>query len=122
MITGTACTGQIAYKGVAEVQRDIANLKTALQGVDVTEVFMTAASPGVISRFLENQYYPSHEAYLAALVDAMKVEYNTIYQAGFILQLDCPDLTGGRNIKGTQGDLNYLELHVEALNHTVRDI
>src|SRR5207244_4922441 len=57
-ITGPACTGPIAYKGLAEVQRDIANLKAALQGVDVTEVFMTAASPGVISRFLENQYYP----------------------------------------------------------------
>jgi 5-methyltetrahydropteroyltriglutamate--homocysteine methyltransferase len=121
-IAGPACTGPITYKGLAEVQRDIANLKAALQGVDVTEVFMTAASPGVISRFLENQYYPSHEAYLAALADAMKVEYDTIYQAGFILQLDCPDLTGGRNIKGTQSGLSYLELHVEALNHAVRDI
>ena len=121
-ITGPACTGPIAYKGLAEVQRDIANLKAALQGVDVTEVFMTAASPGVISRFLENQYYPSHEAYLAALVDAMKVEYDAIYQAGFILQLDCPDLTGGRNIKGTQSGLSYLELHVEALNYALRDI
>ena len=121
-ITGPACTGPITYKGLAEAQRDIANLKAALQGVDVTEVFMTAASPGVISRFLENQYYPSHEAYLAALVDAMKVEYDTIYQAGFILQLDCPDLTGGRNIKGTQSGLSYLELHVEALNHALRDI
>ena len=121
-ITGPACTGPITFKGLAEAQRDIANLKAALQGVDVTEVFMTAASPGVISRFLENQYYPSHEAYLAALVDAMKVEYDTIYQAGFILQLDCPDLTGGRNIKGTQSGLSYLELHVEALNHALRDI
>src|SRR5260370_21282163 len=52
----------------------------------------------------------------------MKVEYDTIYQADFILQLDCPDLTGGRNIKGTQGGLSYLELHVEALNHALRDI
>jgi len=122
VIAGPACTGPITYKGLAELQRDIANLKAALQDVDVTEVFMTAASPGVISRFLENQYYPSHEAYLAALADAMKVEYDTIYQAGFILQLDCPDLTGGRNIKGTQSGLSYLELHVEALNHAVRDI
>jgi 5-methyltetrahydropteroyltriglutamate--homocysteine methyltransferase len=122
VIAGPACTGPITYKGLAEVQRDIANLKAGLQGVDVSEVFLTAASPGVISRFLENQYYPSHEAYLAALVDAMKVEYDTIYQAGFILQLDCPDLTGGRNIKDTQGGLSYLELHVEALNHAVRDI
>ncbi len=122
VITGPACTGPITYKGLEEVQRDIANLKAVLQDVDVTEVFMTAASPGVISRFLENQYYPSHEAYLAALVDAMKVEYDTIYQAGFILQLDCPDLTGGRNIKGTQSGLSYLELHVEALNYALRDI
>src|SRR5258708_4410893 len=122
VITGPACTGPITYKGLVELHRAIPNFKPALQGVDVTEVFMTAASPGVISRFLENQYYPSHEAYLAALVDAMKVEYDTIYQAGFILQLDCPDLTGGRNIKGTQSGLSYLELHVEALNHAVRDI
>ena len=63
-----------------------------------------------------------HETYLSALADAMKTEYDAIYQAGFILQLDCPDLTGNRDIKGITRGLSYLELHVEALNHAVRDI
>jgi 5-methyltetrahydropteroyltriglutamate--homocysteine methyltransferase len=121
-IAGPACTGPITYRGLAELQQDSANLKAALQGVDVTEAFITAASPGVISRFLENQYYTSHEAYLYALADAMKVEYDAIYQAGFLLQLDCPDLTGGRDIPGTQNRLSYVALHVEALNYAVRDI
>ncbi len=88
-IAGPTCTGPITYRGLAAVQQDCANLKAALQGVDVTEVFITAASPGVISRFLENQYYASHEAYLYSLADAMRVEYDAIYQAGFLLQLDC---------------------------------
>jgi 5-methyltetrahydropteroyltriglutamate--homocysteine methyltransferase len=121
-IAGPACTGPITYTGLAAVQQDCANLKTALQGVDVIEAFITAASPGVISRFLENQYYASHEAYLYALADSMKVEYDAIYQAGFLLQLDCPDLTGGRDIPGTQKGLSYVALHVEALNYAVRDI
>jgi 5-methyltetrahydropteroyltriglutamate--homocysteine methyltransferase len=117
-----ACTGQITYTGQAALQQDIDNFKAALAGVEVAEAFMTAASPGVISRFLPNQYYPTHEAYLYALADAMKEEYETIYRAGFILQLDCPDLTGNRNIGGTQTGLSYIELHVEALNYALRDI
>ncbi len=60
---------------------------------------MSAASPGVISIFLPNQYYKTHEAYLAALSDAMKIEYQAIHQAGFILQVDCPDLAMGRHIQ-----------------------
>jgi 5-methyltetrahydropteroyltriglutamate--homocysteine methyltransferase len=117
-----ACTGPISYTGQAALQKDIDNFKAALVGVSVAEAFMTAASPGVISRFLPNQYYPTHEAYLYALADAMKEEYEAIYHAGFVLQLDCPDLTGNRNIAGTQSGLSYLELHVEALNHALRDI
>ena len=117
-----ACTGPISYTGRAAVERDCANLKTALQGTNPAEAFMTAASPGVIARFLENQYYPTHEAYLFALADAMKVEYDTIYQAGFLLQLDCPDLTGNRQMRGAEKGAGYLALHIEALNHAVRDI
>ncbi|MGB8344757.1 MAG: hypothetical protein WCD86_07725 [Ktedonobacteraceae bacterium] len=73
-----ACNGPISYVGIEAVQRDCANLKAALQKVDVTEAFMTAASPGVIARFLDNQYYPSHEAYLFALADAMKRLYSDL--------------------------------------------
>src|SRR5260221_12673154 len=80
-----ACTGPISYRGKADLERDIANLKAAVEGANVTEVFMTAASPGVISLFLANQYYPTHEAYLYALADAMKEEYQPIFQAGLLL-------------------------------------
>ena len=59
---------------------------------------MTAASPGVIAHFLRNEYYPSREAYLAHLADVMKEEYDAIYQAGFVLQIDCPDLAMGRHL------------------------
>jgi 5-methyltetrahydropteroyltriglutamate--homocysteine methyltransferase len=82
---------------------------------------MTAASPGVISFFLENQYYPTHEAYLYALADAMKEEYDAIYQAGFLLQLDCPDLALGRS-RGEREKTDSRILHIKALNHAVRDI
>jgi 5-methyltetrahydropteroyltriglutamate--homocysteine methyltransferase len=87
-----ACTGPIAWKHGDGVQQDIANLKAALRTRQVEEVFMTAASPGVVATFLPNEYYPSHEAYLQALADVMKHEYQAIVQAGFLLQIDCPDL------------------------------
>ena len=87
-----ACTGPIAWKNRDGVQKDIANLKAALRTRQVEEVFMTAASPGVVATFLPNEYYPSHEAYLQALADVMKYEYQAIVQAGFLLQIDCPDL------------------------------
>ncbi len=116
-----ACTGSISYRGKADLERDIANLKTALEGVNVTEAFMTAASPGVISLFLENHYYPTHEAYLYALADAMKEEYDAISQAGFLLQLDCPDLAAGA-VHTDWEKADYRPLHIQALNHAVRDI
>jgi 5-methyltetrahydropteroyltriglutamate--homocysteine methyltransferase len=116
-----ACTGPISYRGKADLERDIANLKAAVKGANVTEVFMTAASPGVISLFLTNQYYPTHEAYLYALADAMKEEYHAIYQAGFLLQLDCPDLAIGMSV-ADEANVPLLHLHLQALNHAVRDI
>ncbi len=121
-----ACTGPITYKEKAALQTDIENLKAALQGVQPEEVFMSAASPGVISLFLKNDYYPNHDAYLAALADAMKVEYDAIHQAGFLLQVDCPDLAMGRHIQFADDSLEEFrkkaELHVEALNHALADI
>jgi 5-methyltetrahydropteroyltriglutamate--homocysteine methyltransferase len=82
---------------------------------------MTAASPGVISLFLANQYYPTHEAYLYALADAMREEYQAIYQAGFLLQLDCPDLAIGMS-GVSSANVPTLQLHLQALNHAVSDI
>ena len=84
------CTGPITWRGDALVQRDIANLKAALQGVTAVDTFMTAASPGVVWNFLENDYYPNDEAYVFAVADAMKYEYRAIVDAGFVLQLDAP--------------------------------
>ena len=121
-----ACTGPVSYKDKAAIHNEIANFKAALQGVYPTEAFMSAASPGVISLFLKNDYYPSHAAYLEALATVMKEEYNAIHQAGWILQVDCPDLAMGRHLQFANESLTEFrkiaELHVEALNHALADI
>jgi 5-methyltetrahydropteroyltriglutamate--homocysteine methyltransferase len=119
--TMPACNGPVRYRGQAEVARDLANLADALTGVQVAEAFLTAASPGVIALFLENQYYPTREAYLSALAEAMKEEYDTIVEAGFLLQLDCPDL-GVSRVRGEDWREDYRTLHIQALNQAVRDI
>ena len=87
-----ACTGPISWKDWPVVERDIANLKQTVAVSPVEEVFMTAASPGVIANFLPNEYYLTEEAYLYALAEVMKDEYTAIAGAGLILQVDCPDL------------------------------
>lgn len=121
-----ACNGPIAWKDKAALQRDIDNLKAALSGAQPAEVFMTAASPGVIAHFLHNEYYPSRDAYLARLVEVMKEEYDAIVQAGFVLQVDCPDLAMGRHLAfpdlSTAEFLKIAEANVEALNHALRDL
>ena len=121
-----ACNGPIAWQDRGAVQKDIANLKAALAGVQPAEVFMTAASPGVIAHFLRNEYYPSREAYLARLVDVMKEEYDAIVQAGFLLQVDCPDLAMSRHLAfhelSTAEFVKIAAANVEALNHALRDL
>jgi 5-methyltetrahydropteroyltriglutamate--homocysteine methyltransferase len=121
-----ACTGPIAYRDQAALQQDIENFKAALQGVTPEEAFLTAASPGVISLFLKNDYYPNHQAYLEALADAMREEYQAIYQAGVLLQVDCPDLAMGRHIQFADASVaefrKMAELHVEALNSALAGI
>jgi 5-methyltetrahydropteroyltriglutamate--homocysteine methyltransferase len=122
----SSCIGEVAYVNEEPLRREIANLKAAAERHSPHEVFMTAASPGVISVFLSNRHYPSHEAYIGALADAMKTEYDAIHQAGFVLQLDCPDLAMGRHIQMADASLaewkKTIELHVEAINHATRDI
>jgi len=121
-----SCTGHIEWRDRAAVWKDIGNLRAALAGVQPTEVFMTAASPGVIAHFLRNEHYPSRDAYLARLTDVMKQEYDAIARAGFVLQLDCPDLAMGRHLAfpdlSTSEFLKIAEGNVEALNHALRDI
>ena len=92
------CVGEVRPKGQDDLRADIANLQAAMEAHGAVEGFMNAASPGVISLFLQNDFYPSREAYLAALADAMAEEYRTIVDAGLILQLDCPDLALSRHM------------------------
>jgi 5-methyltetrahydropteroyltriglutamate--homocysteine methyltransferase len=121
-----ACNGPIEWKDRTAMQKDTANLSAALTGVKVSEAFMTAASPGVIAHFLRNEHYPTREAYLARLVDVMKEEYDAIHRAGFVLQVDCPDLAMGRHLAFPELSnaefLKIAEANVEALNHALRDI
>ena len=121
-----ACNGDIEYRDTHDLEVDIANLKAATARVKAEEVFMSAASPGVISVFLANHHYSTRDAYLAALADAMRTEYEAIYRAGFLLQLDCPDLAMNRHIQFA--DLKTSEFRkqaaaqVEALNHALANI
>jgi 5-methyltetrahydropteroyltriglutamate--homocysteine methyltransferase len=120
-----ACTGPISYRGKADLQRDLDNFKESLNGVRVEDTFLSAASPGVISMFLANKYYRTNEAYLGALADAMKTEYEAIAEAGFLLQLDCPDLAVGDirlPITGLDEFRKNAALHVDALNQAVANI
>jgi len=120
------CVGEVTSKGQGELEKDIANLKAAMAKHGVTRGFMNAASPGVISLFLQNDFYPTREAYLAALADAMAEEYRTIVASGLDLQLDCPDLALSRHMLFTElSDEEFVKVagaHVEALNHALDGI
>lgn len=117
-----ACTGPVSYVGQAALQRDLDNLRVAVDATGASAAFMTAASPGVISLFQPNQYYPSMEKYLEALAEAMRPEYEAIAAAGFILQIDCPDLTGLSGAQTPGEKPADLGLRLEALNHAVANI
>ncbi len=120
------CTGEVRSKGQGELEKDIANLKAAMKQHGVERGFMNAASPGVISLFLQNDFYPTREAYLSALADAMKGEYETIVAAGLDLQLDCPDLALSRHMLFTdltdEAFVQIANMHVEALNHALQNV
>ena len=120
------CTGEVKSKGQGELQKDISNLKAAINHHGIERGFMNAASPGVISLFLQNDYYPSRDAYLAALADAMRDEYETIVASGLDLQLDCPDLALSRHMLFSDlSDSEFVKIaesHMEALNHALINI
>ena len=120
------CTDRVSSKGQVDLNKDIFNLKTAMKICNVSRGFMNAASPGVISLFLQNQFYSSREEYLAALADVMKTEYETITSSGLYLQLDCPDLALSRhmlfNDLSDDEFLKIADLHIETLNYALRDI
>ena len=122
-----ACDGPVSLRDPDAVHKDIDNLKSAVKDAEPADVFMTAASPGVIAAFLANNYYPTDEEYIFALADAMKPEYDAIAAAGIVLQVDCPDLAMTRAMLGndTLTDEEFrdqIRMHVRALNHALRDI
>ena len=120
------CTGEVKSKGQGELQKDINNLKSAMASHGIDRGFMNAASPGVISLFLQNSHYSSREQYLAALADAMKEEYETIIASGLDLQLDCPDLALSRHMLFTElSDDEFVSVaqsHIDALNHALCNV
>ena len=120
-----ACTAPISVRDAAAAATDVSNLQAAPAGAG-RECFLTAASPGVISLFFRNDHYPTHEAYLAAIADAMKHEYETVARAGFVLQIDCPDLGMGRHIQyadlSTADFRKKARLHIEALDHALANV
>jgi 5-methyltetrahydropteroyltriglutamate--homocysteine methyltransferase len=119
------CTGPITYKGQGALRADIENLKTALTGLQVEEVFMPAISPATVERGRRNEHYPTQEAFLYAIADAMREEYRAIVDAGFLLQIDDPYLattyvaSPGASLEQCR---TWAAQHVEALNHAIRDI
>jgi 5-methyltetrahydropteroyltriglutamate--homocysteine methyltransferase len=119
------CTGPLRYIGHAAVQADITHFEAALTGVEVGEAFLPAVAPGTIEHWLRNRYYPNDEAYLYAIADAMREEYRAIVDAGFLLQIDDPDLLDAWQIHPHLSVAEYrtfAALRVEALNHALRDI
>lgn len=120
------CVGEVKSKGKDELNKDIKNLKQAMLEHGASEGFMNSASPGVISLFLQNDFYPSREIYLATLADAMKEEYETIVESGLDLQLDCPDLALSRHMLFNElSDEEFIKIahnHVEALNHSLQNV
>jgi 5-methyltetrahydropteroyltriglutamate--homocysteine methyltransferase len=121
-----ACTGPIAYRDRDALRIDLDNLKSALGGALVADSFVSAASPGVVTFFLSNKHYPSYEAYLRAIAEAMRTEYEAICAAGFVLQVDCPDLAMSRHVHYKDLSLadfrKTIELHVDALNHALANV
>jgi len=120
------CIGPIAYRGRAALDEDLANMKAAVASTAPVDAFLNAASPGVVASFLPNRYYPSHEAYVEAVAAAMREEYEAIVAAGFVLQIDCPDLamsrhTGFQDLSEDQF-LRRAQFHLEVLNGAVANI
>jgi 5-methyltetrahydropteroyltriglutamate--homocysteine methyltransferase len=91
------CVGPLKYVDRSGLDRDLAHLKAAAAKTKAAEVFMTAPSPGILTRFIINLHYPTEEAYVDALAEVLKTEYRAIVEAGFVLQIDCPDLGSCRN-------------------------
>ncbi|MDQ4009430.1 MAG: cobalamin-independent methionine synthase II family protein [Actinomycetota bacterium] len=132
LITATpSCNGQVRYTGLEELCKELDALRAAVNSVRAAdaappEVFVPAASPGAIAIYLANQHYNSHESYLGALAEAMRIEYEAIAAAGFVVQIDCPDLAMGRHVQYADRSIPEFRMaiagHVEALNAATASI
>jgi 5-methyltetrahydropteroyltriglutamate--homocysteine methyltransferase len=120
------CIGEVGVKDMQPLETDLVNLRRAVELVQPVDAFMNSAAPGVIALFQPNDFYPSHEKYVEALGEAMRLEYEGIVDAGFLLQIDSPDIGMGRHtIFREHSDDEYLRLanlHIEVLNHALRNI
>ncbi|MCA6110158.1 cobalamin-independent methionine synthase II family protein [Bradyrhizobium cenepequi] len=121
-----ACIGPVSYSGGDALATDINNLKASLSAVSVEGAFMSASSPGIMAHYMPNRHYQSQDAYLEALAEAMKREYDAIVAAGLLLQIDCPDLALGRHFRAAPATVadfrNEIARLIEILNHALRDI
>jgi 5-methyltetrahydropteroyltriglutamate--homocysteine methyltransferase len=126
MFRRASCTGPVKLKERSLYEKDLANFKAAVARSRPVDAFLTAASPGVVTAFQPNAYYPTHEAYAAAVGEAMKEEYEAIVKAGFVLQLDCPDVAMARHTAFQDiSDSEFLkraECHIEVLNGALAGI
>ena len=118
-------TGPVTYTGKAAIQADIDNFKAGLQGSTPEETFLPAITPGTMEHWLANEHYKTDEEYLFALADALHVEYKSIVDAGFLLQIDDPDLPDAWQMHPEMTVKDYqkfADLRVDALNHAIGDI
>lgn len=119
------CREPLSYVGHDQVRADIENLKAAISDMPVTEAFLPSVAPGTIEHWLKNEHYPDDEAFVYAIAEAMREEYQAIVGAGFVLQIDDPDLADGWQIQADMSLADYrrfAEIRIEALNHALRDI
>ena len=126
MVPPPACTGEVFYADAAGLETDLKNLKDATSQATVSGVFVNAASPGVLTKFVPDQYYHDEDAYLEALSAVMQVEYEAIYESGFMLQIDAPDLASARHNQYQELTDDAFRViaarNIEAINHATRNI
>ncbi len=126
LLQATVCTGDVAHADLGPVNRDIANLKAAAAAAKPVDLFMNSVSPGCLATYVPNRHYPDKAAYREALIEALRPEYEAIHKAGFVLQLDCPDLAGSRHTDYAHAtDAEFMadaERSIEALNEATRNI
>jgi 5-methyltetrahydropteroyltriglutamate--homocysteine methyltransferase len=120
------CVGEIGIKNLEPLRKDLANMRAAVNASQPTDAFLNAASPGVVALFQPNDFYPTQDDYLEALAEGMRVEYEAIVAAGFLVQIDAPDLAMGRHTmyrnRSVEEFLGLAAMHIEVLNHALRNI